>query len=166
MRQPQQQPTTSFPSERLPNSNTIGKMPGTYTIFRDPNIQPIQYVRSQVPIEYRKQVEKTLQELVNLQVISPLTRPTKWVSSLTFPCKPDGILQIALTLSISIKPPMESSKKPNPGWNFLLIKLIYYFFQTQYKRWFLKHSSWQKHPISPYFSTHKGRYQFFLRLSD
>ena len=61
----------------LHSFNTIGNMPEAYTIHTDPNIQPVQHARCRVPIEYREQ-KKTLQELVDLQVIPPSpNQPTR-----------------------------------------------------------------------------------------
>ena len=31
-----------------------------------------------------------------LEIIIPVTRPTEWVSSITYPTKPDGLLRICL----------------------------------------------------------------------
>ena len=45
---------------------------------------------------YHDQINKSLQEMVNLRVVTPVTTPTKWVSSLTYPWKPDGTFHICL----------------------------------------------------------------------
>ena len=52
--------------------------------------------RQKVPIEYRDQIEKALDDMVLKEVIAPVTKPTAWVSSLTYPRKPDGSLHICL----------------------------------------------------------------------
>ena len=49
-----------------------------------------------MPIEYHEQIEKTLQDMVYLKIITPETKPVEWVSSLTYPGKPDGTLCICL----------------------------------------------------------------------
>ena len=71
-------------------------MPGTYTIRTDPSVPPVQHARWKVPIEYRDQIEQALDDMVLKGVIAPVTKPTAWVSSLTYPCKPDGSLHICL----------------------------------------------------------------------
>ena len=76
--------------------DTIGNMPGTYTIRTDPSIPPVQHARHKVPIEYKEQIEKALDEMVLKGMITPASRPTGWVSSLTHPLKPDGSLHIYL----------------------------------------------------------------------
>ena len=76
--------------------DTIGNMSKTYTIKTNPSITPVQHIQRKVPIEYWDQIEKTLDDMVVLRVIAPVIQPTQWVSSLTYPHKPDGSLHICL----------------------------------------------------------------------
>ena len=76
--------------------DTIGNMPGAYTIRTDPSVPAVQHARWKVPIEYRDQIEKALDDMVLKGVIAPVTKPTTWVSSLTYPHKPGGSLCICL----------------------------------------------------------------------
>ena len=76
--------------------DTIGNMPGTYTIRTNPSVPAVQHARWKVPIEYRDQIEKALDDMVLKGVIGPVTKSTAWVSLLTYPCKPDGSLHICL----------------------------------------------------------------------
>ena len=76
--------------------DTIGNMPSTYTIRTDPSFPTVQHVRQKVPIEYKDQIEKALDDMVLKGVIAPVTKPITWVSSLTYPHKPDGSLDICL----------------------------------------------------------------------
>ena len=71
-------------------------MPGTYTIRTYPSVPPVQHARWKVPIEYRDQIEKALDDMVLKGVTAPVTKPTVWVSLLTYHCKPDGSLHICL----------------------------------------------------------------------
>ena len=48
---------------------------------------PIQHERFKVPIEYKEQMDKTLQNMKDLKIITPVTQPTEWVSLLTYPHK-------------------------------------------------------------------------------
>ena len=47
-------------------------------------------------IEYKEQIEKALQQMEDLKIFTPVTMPTEWVSSITYPRKPDGTLCICL----------------------------------------------------------------------
>ena len=49
-----------------------------------------------MPVEYKEQIEKALQQIEDLKIITPVTIPTEWVSSITYPRKPDGPLCICL----------------------------------------------------------------------
>ena len=74
----------------------VGSLPGTYTICTDPSIPPVQHACRKVPIEYKEPIETALQEMVDLDIITSVTEPTEWVSSLTYPRKPNGSLCICL----------------------------------------------------------------------
>ena len=76
--------------------DTIGNKSRTYIIRTDPSITPVQHAQRKVPIKYWEQIEHTLDEMVEKGVIVPVSQPTEWVSSLTYPCKPDGTLLICL----------------------------------------------------------------------
>ena len=71
-------------------------MPGTYTIHINPSVPPVQHARQNVPIEYKEQIEKALQHMEDLQIITSVSAATEWVSSVTYPCKPDATLCICL----------------------------------------------------------------------
>ena len=71
-------------------------MSRTYTIRTDPVFPPMQHARCKVPIEYREQIEKALDKMVLKGVMAPVSKPTAWVPSLTYPHKPDGSLCICL----------------------------------------------------------------------
>ena len=67
-------------------------MPGQYTIRIDSSIPPVQHAQRKLPIEAREEIEKALQEMVDNGIIAPVTEPTEWVSSLTYPRKSDGTI--------------------------------------------------------------------------
>ena len=71
-------------------------MPRQYTIRVDTSIHPVQHARRKVPIEAREEIEKALQKMVDNGIITPVTEPTKWVSSLTYPRKSDGTIHPCL----------------------------------------------------------------------
>ena len=67
-----------------------------YTIRTDPSIPPVQHAQKKVPKGYQEQIKHTINDMVNKGVIAPVSQPTEWVSSLIYPCKPDGTLCICL----------------------------------------------------------------------
>ena len=48
------------------------------------------------PIEYQEKIEKELDRMVEQGIIAPVTEPTEWVNSMTYPVKPNGDLRICL----------------------------------------------------------------------
>ena len=52
-------------------------MPGTYTIWTDPSVPPVQHARQEVPIEYRNQIKKALDDMVlkGVMLLSPWQPP-------------------------------------------------------------------------------------------
>ena len=80
-----------------PNSfDCIGDMQGKYDIKTNPTVPPVQHGRQKVPIEYKEEIEKELTEMVWQRIITKQTKPTPWVSSLTYPKKANGKLRICL----------------------------------------------------------------------
>ena len=80
-----------------PNSfNQIGDMSGKYDIKTDLRVPPVQYRRCKVPIEHKAEIKKELNEMVHQGIIAKQMEPTPWVSSLTYPKKPNGKLRICL----------------------------------------------------------------------
>ena len=53
-------------------------MPGKYTICLDPNVQPVQHAQGKVPMESWTEIEENPQEMVDQQVIAPVSQPTDW----------------------------------------------------------------------------------------
>ena len=68
-------------------------MPGVYTIHLDPSFPPVQHVSRKVPTE---EIKKLLQDMIDQGIITPVSEPMEWVSSFTYPQKPDGSLYICL----------------------------------------------------------------------
>ena len=71
-------------------------MSGKYDIKTNPRVPPVQHGRCKVPIEHKAEIEKELNEMVRQGIIAKQTEPTPWVSSLTYPKKPNGKLRICL----------------------------------------------------------------------
>ena len=99
----------------LPKSlSKRGNMPHYYTFRVDPNVRPVQHERCKIPIESRVEIEAKLQGMVNVGVIMWETRPTEWVSSLTYPQKPTKTSVSASILRTWTKPFSMSIMKPLP----------------------------------------------------
>ena len=80
-----------------PNSfDRIGDMSGEYDIKIDPQVPPVQHGRHKVPIEYKAEIEKGLNKMVHQGIITKQMELTPWVSSLTYPKKPNSKLRICL----------------------------------------------------------------------
>ena len=56
--------------------DTIGNMPRTYTIRTDPAFPPVQHARHKVPIEYKEQIEKALDDMVLKGMIATVSTLT------------------------------------------------------------------------------------------
>ena len=57
---------------------------------------PVQHTHRKVPITAREKIEQALQHMVDQGIITPVTEPTEWVSSLTYPRKSDGTIRPCL----------------------------------------------------------------------
>ena len=135
-------------------------MPGTYTIRPDPYIPPVQHTRCKVPIECKEQIEKALQHMEDLLIISAVTEPTEWVSAITYPCKPDDTLCICLDPKDLNKDIIrEYYKAPT------LVEISHKLGATIFSKLDAKDGFWSAHldTASSYlttFNTHQGRYRF------
>ena len=85
-----------------PESNTIleeykdvfeglGELPGEYKIITDERVKPKVHPPRRVPVAVRPQIKEKLDELVQRNVITPVTEPTEWVSSMLAVIKPNKI---------------------------------------------------------------------------
>ena len=74
----------------------ISDMSGEYDIKIDLQVPPVQHGRCKVPIKYKTEIEKELNDMVCQGIIAKQMEPTPWVSSLMYPKKPNSKLQICL----------------------------------------------------------------------
>ena len=139
-------------------------MSGKYTICLDPTVTPVQHARHKVAIHYKEDIEKTLKEMEQLEIITPVTRPTEWVSSITYPTKPDGSLIICLDPCNLNKAIIREHYKA------LTLEEISHRLSgaTVFSKLDAKNGFWSIHLDTPSsylttFNTHKGRYRF-LRM--
>ena len=142
----------------------VGNMQGTYTICLDPSVPPAQHARRKVPIEYKEQIEKALQQMEDLKIITPVTIPTEWVSSITHPRKPDGTLCICLDPRDLNKVIIRECYKA-PTLKEISHKLagatVFSKLDTKYGFWSVHLDNASSHLTA--FNAHKGRYRF-LRI--
>ena len=80
----------------LDSFDTLENISRTYTIRTDPSGTPAPYAWRKVPIKHWEQIEYTADDMVSKGVIAPVSQPTEWVSSLTYPHKLDSTLHICL----------------------------------------------------------------------
>ena len=136
-------------------------MPGTYTIRTDTSLLPVQNARCKVPIECKEEIEKALQNMEDPQIITPVTEPAEWVSSITYPCKPDSTLHICLDLK-DLKKAIIREHYKAPTLEEISHKLTG---ATIFSKLDTKDGFWSVHLDTAIsylttFNTHKGRYRF------
>ena len=74
----------------------IGCLKGEYHIRLDPQCTPVQHAPRRVPVALRDRLKKTLDQLVERDILAPVTEPTPWISSMVAVPKNDRRLQICL----------------------------------------------------------------------
>ena len=74
----------------------MGRLESEYHIRLNSQIDPIQHAPRKVPVALREQLRKTLEELVQQDILAPVTQPTEWISSMVIVPKKDGKLRICL----------------------------------------------------------------------
>ena len=80
-----------------PNSfNRLGSLKGAYNIRVDPTVKPATHARRKVPIKSKEAIDKELDYLIEEEIITEQVEPMPWVSSVTFPRKPNGEVRVCL----------------------------------------------------------------------
>ena len=74
----------------------LGSLKGAYNIRVDPTVKPATHARRKVPIESKEAIDKELGYLIEEEIITEQVEPTPWVSSVTFPRKPNGEVRVCL----------------------------------------------------------------------
>ena len=96
-----------------PNSfDRLGSLKGAYNIRVDPTVKPATHARRKVPIESKKAIDKELDSLIEEEIITEQVEPTPWVSSVTFPRKPNGEVRVCLDPSNLNKAIIRQHHKP------------------------------------------------------
>ena len=74
----------------------VGRLAGEYHIRLKDNANPVQHAPRRVPVALREQLKKTLDNMVKERIITPVTDPTPWISSMVVVRKKNGALRICL----------------------------------------------------------------------
>jgi hypothetical protein len=74
----------------------LGSLPGTQTLMVKEDARPIIMADRRVPIAVRPKLKEELDRLEKLQVITPVTEPTPWVSQIVTATKKSGALRICI----------------------------------------------------------------------
>ena len=77
--------------EDLFSTASIGCLPITHHIEIDEKVKPVVHAPRHVPAALRPKIKNELDRMEQTEVISPVTNPTDWVSSLVTIVKPDKI---------------------------------------------------------------------------
>ena len=96
-----------------PNSfDRLGSLKGEYNIRIDPTVKPATHARRKVPIKSEEAIDKELDYLIEEEIITEQVEPTPWVSSVTFPMKPNGEVRVCLGPSNLNKAIIREHHKP------------------------------------------------------
>ena len=96
-----------------PNSfDRLGSLKGAYNVRVDPTVKPATHARRKVPIESKDAIDKELDYLIEEEIITEQVEPTPWVSSVTFPRKPNGEVRVCLDPSNLNKAIIREHHKP------------------------------------------------------
>ena len=96
-----------------PNSfDRIGGLKGAYNIRVDPTVKPATHARRKIPIESKEAIDRELDYLIEEEIIMEQVEPTPWVSSVTFPRKPNGEVRVCLDPSNLNKAIIREHHKP------------------------------------------------------
>ena len=90
----------------------LGSLKGAYNIRVDPTVKPVTHARRKVPIESKEAIDKELDYLIEEEIIMVQVEPTPWVSSVTFPRKPNGEVRVCLDPSNLNKAIIREHHKP------------------------------------------------------
>ena len=86
----------SFISEFESCFGELGTLPKVYKIVVDPSVSPVVHHPRRVPIAIQPKLKEELDRTESLGVISKVTEPTYWVSSLVIVHTPDGRIRVCL----------------------------------------------------------------------
>ena len=74
----------------------LGQFPGVHHIHIDPNMAPVVHGCRKISIAVMDRLKTTLQELVEREVLEPVTESMEWVNNLVITEKKNGSLRVCL----------------------------------------------------------------------
>jgi len=74
---------------------STGKLTEPYHLEVDPNVKPVIHP-TRLPIALKTALKRELDRLESLQILTPVTEPTPWVSSLVIVKKPNGSIRVCI----------------------------------------------------------------------
>ena len=79
----------------------VGLLEGKYCIRIDNTHQPVQHAPRRVPVAIRDKLKQTLEHLTQQGIITPITEPTDWISSMVAETKKTGCCEYVWIPKIS-----------------------------------------------------------------
>ena len=77
-------------------ADKIGLFKGEYDVKIDPGVKPVQHAPQNVLVALRQKVKEELDSMVAAGVITPVSEPTDWISSMVVVPKKDGRMRVCL----------------------------------------------------------------------
>ena len=74
----------------------VGLLKGTYHMKINKEIEPVKHAQRTVSVPLREKVKDKLQELDEQGIITKVTEPTEWISSMVVKVKKSGDIRICL----------------------------------------------------------------------
>ena len=90
----------------------LGNLKGAYYIRVDPTVKPATHARRNGANRVKEAIDKKLDYLIEEEIITEQVEPTPWVSSVTFPQKPNGEVRVCLDPSNLNKAIIREHHKP------------------------------------------------------
>ena len=148
-----------------PNSfDRLGSLKGAYNIRVDPTVKPAMHARRKVPIKSKEAIDKELDYLIEEEIIMEQVKPTPWVSSVTFPRKPNEEVRVCLDPSNLNKAIIREHHKPKTVEEIAheLARATVYTKADALKAFLQIHFT-HKASLLTMFNSHRGQLQF-LRM--
>ena len=99
----------------------LGTLPGYVHLQTDPKVPPVQHAPRKMPVALQKEVKAKLDEMESRGIITPVTEPTDWISSMVV-VKKGPKLRICLSPS-DLNTALKRSHHPMPTIEEILPKL-------------------------------------------
>ena len=147
----------------LNSFDRLGSLKGEY-IRVDPTVKPVTHAGRKVPIESKEAINKELDYLIEEEIITEQVEPTRWLSSVTFPMKPNREVRVCLDPSNLNKAIIREHHKPMTIEEIThkLARATVYTKADALKAFLQIHLTHEASLLTM-FNSHRGRFQF-LRM--